>query len=648
MMDIIALNNKVLFNYINSCSSNQKKNLLSDLEVKKKLILADDDYPFIWLVQSLNKEELGIFLDDKGINVLINSKNISHKLNALMNLDNNVNCDVLSKPKIIQKIIDNKQELSTYLVSTDIIFIESLFNYINNNELDFNIILSCKRNLYKFFDNMKNMEIVKQKNLINKDNLHLVEQTALELLLNDSYFQNIILSDDYSLNDFDKIILDETKFPDDLLRNKKFINKIINNREVSNYRFLLERLSKNNNISLVSDIDVMRNEYYDNLISSYDENLQIFDKYRIIINSIFNDGKIVNQDEFFELDINKMLSYDIGYEINIIYFNRNLKDKEKYDKIESVLINLTNKEFNDILIDRFFKEVPYNFLLNLNTLIDFNLKNNVIEKDNLKKYIEIKENNKFDRNLYESFDKSKDYVSIFYDDFKTSKNCSYGLLNDSLVDIDKIKGQQNVNLSMIHNVPIYEFNGEPFYLLIHNTSQMVTDGLVPESIFHENRKNDGISLSLISNNKMDYYNDYMKSIVFGFDKINIEQIIHLYNSDSFSFYKLDSDKVSNRITKLYTPENLINDTDGYNEIVYQEKTKNTEFLNPKELRPSYLVVFDEITNAEIMVAKEYNIPIIKIDRSKYKRKNNNKSIKGLLNNGDSYVNSYFELKNKSR
>lgn len=648
MMDALSLNNKDLFQYINCCSQKQKDDLLSNLAVKKKLILADDDYPFIWLIQSLNKQELEIFLNDEGINILINSTNISHKLNALMTLDNNVNYDVLSKPKIMQKIIDNRQELSTYLASVNVNFIENLFNYINNNSIDFNIILSCKKNLYKFFDNTENIEIIKQKNLINENNLHMVEKSCLELLLNDIYFQNILLSEDYNIHNFDQMILNKIKFPDNILINKKFINKIINNREVSNYRFLFEKLSKNNNISLVSEIDLLKSKYYDDLINSYDEYLKMFNKYKTILNSIFKDGKIINQNEFFDLDINQLLAYNLGYNINIVYFNRDLTDAEKYEKAKEIFIDLTNREFKDILIDRYFKEVPYNFLLNLDTLIDFNLKHNVIENENLKKYMQIKQNNNFDKKLYESFDKNKDYVGEFYDDFKTTKNYSYKLINDSLVDINRIKGQQNTKLSLMYNVPIYEFTGESFYLLIHNTSQSATERCIPENLFHENRKNDGISLSLISDKKMDYYNDYMKSIVFGFNDINIEQIVHLYNSDSFSFYKLDSDKASNKVTKLYTQEELINDTAGYNEIVYQEKTKNTKFLNPKELIPSYLVVFDEITESEIMVAKEYNIPIIRIDRSKYKSQKGNKSITGLLNYGDSYVNSYFELKNKSR
>lgn len=653
-MKNILTNNRDLFNYINSSNSEKRNKLLSNDTIKLKFIVSNDIYAFIWLIQALNQEELETFLDEKGIDILINSKNIVQKLIALITLDCNINYKVLSNPKIMQKIIDNKEELSTYLTSVNVLFIEQLFIYVVNNSLDFNIILSCKKNLLQFLKNEANLELIKQKKLINENNFHNLEKNSIEFLLNDIYFQKIILKNNYNVQYFDQIIMSDVRIPNEILTNKEFIDKIINNRNVSNYRFLLEEIEKTSNIYLIKDIEIKREKKYDDLINTYDNSLNMFEKYKNILNSIFKNNELINQTEFFQLDINQFFSFNEGYDITSIYFNHDMTVADKFNKIKNILTTLTNKEFKEILIDRFFKEVPYNFLLNLNTLIEFNEKNDIINADNLKRYIAIQQNDCFDKELYDSFDKNENYVTQFYDDFKKSKEYAYQSLKESLVDINKIENQKSKSLSQIYNVPIYEFNGEPFYLLIHNTSKPInTDGYYLHELFHENKKNDGISLSLISNEKMNYYNDYQKSIIFGFKEIDIKQIVHLYNSDSYSFYKYEDNRVSNRITKLYLPTDLIKDTYGYNEIVYQEKTKNTQFLNIKELTPDYLVCFDYVSDSEAKIAKYYNIPIIKINKNKYNIDNNNiknKSINALLKDGgnESYINSYFELKNKFR
>ena len=647
------MNSENLYRYILNCDSKLKRNLLENINIKRKIILDDNDYPFIWLIQSLNKEEFEQFLDETGIDILIESKKISHKLNAIITLENNINYEVLSNQKIIKKIIEYKNELDDYLTNVNIKFIENLFYYVVNNNCDFDIIFKCSKNLCKLFENQKIIDIINQKKLINATNLNKLEKNALEILIKNDYYQNIILND-FDNDKFNQIILNETMFPDELLINSKFINKLINNKSVSEYRLLINSLQKNNNINLIQEIELINDKKYDSIIFSYDNNLEIFGKYKKILNKIFIDNKIIDQVNYFEIEKKDIIDLTTQYDIDMIYFNKNLSDREKYVKLVETFKNLTNKEFKEFLIDRFFKDVPYNFLLNLNTLIEFNEKNGIINDDNLKRYIEIQKNDCFDKKLYDSFDTNENYVTQFYDDFQKSKEYAYQMLKESIVDIYKIESQKNKSLSQIYNVPIYEFNGEPFYLLIHNTSKPIdTDEYHLQELFHENKKNDGISLSLISNEKMNYYNDYKKSIIFGFKKFDIKQIVHLYNSDSYSFYKYGDNRVSNRITKLYLPTDLIKDTCGYNEIVYQEKTKNTKFLNIKELTPDYLVCFDYVSDSEAKIAKYYNIPIIKINKDKYNIDQNNiknKSINALIKDGDSesYIDSYFKLKNKLR
>ena len=97
---ILNMNSENLYRYILNCDSKLKRNLLENINIKRKIILDDNDYPFIWLIQSLSKEELEQFLDEAGIDILIESNKISHKLNAIITLENNINYEVLSNLQI--------------------------------------------------------------------------------------------------------------------------------------------------------------------------------------------------------------------------------------------------------------------------------------------------------------------------------------------------------------------------------------------------------------------------------------------------------------------------------------------------------------------------------------------------------------------
>ena len=218
---------------------------------------------------------------------------------------------------------------------------------------------------------------------------------------------------------------------------------------------------------------------------------------------------------------------------------------------------------------------------------------------------------------------------IFYEDLRKCKYESYKMINDSL----KSNAKKNNNLSHKYNVDVYDYNGEEFYMLIHNTGKNNSNDIFA-------LKTDITSLSLISDKRMKYYNDFDSSIVLGFDDIDIDSIMHVYNSDSFSMFSKDDEILTTKkINKLYTPRDLMIETHGYNEIIYR---------NIYSLKPKYVLCFDgNITNLHIEICNKFNIPIRNINRKKYNDKYKRTVIK-MFDYSEDYVESYEELKTKCK
>lgn len=135
-----------------------------------------------------------------------------------------------------------------------------------------------------------------------------------------------------------------------------------------------------------------------------------------------------------------------------------------------------------------------------------------------------------------------------------------------------------------------------------------------------------LSFSLISDDNFTTFRNKEENILLGFD-LDVDNIIHLYESDSFSS-GLNS---SNRVQRLYTSPVLVEKTKGYNEILI----RNKDFDGENILFPSYVVCFDEIKIGDIDFSKKYDLPIVLINSSKYTPK------KGTIDVvGESYVDNY--------
>lgn len=448
-----------------------------------------------------------------------------------------------------------------------------------------------------------------------------------------------------NLKELIELILKRVIIPDDVIENSEIINNLSSISDVNKYRYIINLLEYRQKSYHIEAIEEKRKLYYEDIFNTYNFKTKMFLKYENIYNYLMDNLKSEKQIDAYELntsDYFKDLSESLKHDILVIFYNLKKDLNTKIKDLEKLFSDISINEYLNYFVDYSFRDLPYNFFLNLEQVVKFNEERNFIG-DNImlyKKILDCYKNNYLDVNFF-GFFKNKNFVQSFYDDYRKCKDISYNMLNDSLYKFDK--NQLNTILSEKYNCDIYDFNGETFYLLIHNTGIKKNSDI--DSVFNSSSF-DSTSLSLISDKRLKYYNDFKDTVILGFNNIDINNIIHVYESDSYSSSKNDEEKLAtNRVNKLYFPSNLIKETRGYNEIVYQCKQNNVNESNLTNfLNPSYIVCFNKkITDLDINLSKKFNIPIININIKMYKNMYK-KTVIDILKQDDSYINSYQKLK----
>ncbi len=588
--ELKRLGNMELYKYLI-----KNEELLKETEIRDLLLENERYYALVWIVQNIkNSNNL---LDEDMVNrVLKNNKNVELIELILVNCIDNAN------------FIKNEKVLNI-IFSTDII---NNINYLNIVTARYVMEYMVKNNEEKYFpaftETVK-IELLQEPKYLN----HILNSPFLKNILQSSQpkvfnelikyekSKNIIFSSDpkYITN----IILNNVTLPDSVALDKKFQNMILNIDSIISYRYFMDNFVKNNTVSAY-EIDEKRNRMYDKMIEEYDG---LFPQIKRIIESIENNLKY---DNLFNNDIVNFMILE-GININ------NLKSRiglfYKYD-----IILMKN-----ILIDRFFKDNPTNFCKNLNVMISYNesLNDKVIDEKRFKLYKEIQnfENLSFEdrKRIYNECLKYNNLVEIFYDDYKNSQNKSYKDLISAAINPRNMSKQLSLQKSELYGVPVYELKGEEFFAFIHVSGQSKYDPNLKLNVWKE-KLHDGLSLSYIGSKNIRTYNNPKDLIAFGFSNLDYTRFVHLRNSDSFSNYDSLSGIHSDYVQKMYTPENLVKETIGYNEIVYQEKSKKIEL---SKLMPDYVICYNDISIADKEVAKYYNIPIVVIDTNAYNYNN---------------------------
>ena len=526
------MNIKDEYEYVKKLPREIKGNYLKNNSFRKRLFTSEGHYPFVWLVQELEGDELLYLLDDDLIPLLLSDERLSDKLNAIMTCGNSYNNLFLKKEKIIEVIYNNSNSLKIFLRYLDKEFAKNYLNYLLSigdlssfSYLNSSIQLEMLKN---------NLNFEKIKNLKPDSNFFIeLSKEAIEYLLNDKYFENLFL--DMNIYNISYVIKKGVTLPNYLINSNILINKYLSIDNIIIFLEFLTDLEKNN--AYLKDI---------------------------------------------------------------------LKDKKKQeydDKVRSYSIE--NKELLELIIVFNYEEIPYNFLKNVSSIISYikQIGKIIIPTNRYQMYqklINFSSLTKDDKiKLYHEIGNNKNAMAEFYDDFKTCLNDSYKDIKDSVTDINNLKPS---SLSSKYGVCVYELNGEPFKFLINHT-RMNRNNLNHHSAWNSFKKY--ASLSVISNTCFGTYRSPYSNVIVGFNQFDYMNIAHVYHSDSYTSNEFGSKS----ILELYTTDNLLKNTKGYNEILMK---------NSNLLKPSCIICYDEIKIGDVEASKLLgNIPLVLLHTNKY-------------------------------
>ena len=322
-------------------------------------------------------------------------------------------------------------------------------------------------------------------------------------------------------------------------------------------------------------------------------------------NNLLDSNTLINKYLAIDNDI-ILLDYLCNLELNNPYLKEKIlsKRKKQFDDIIEKEI-LDDNYFLEELIILYYEDIPYNFLKNTLSLMEYIYQINemIIPKNRLDLYYKLLIFSKLTYpekiDLYNEIKSNQNGISEFYDDFKTCFYDSIKRIQDSLLDVSKLTKSE---LSHKYNVDVYELNGEEFKMLISHTN-IDRDYLYEGEVWKKNKEY--ASLSLISDKCLNTFRNPSTNIIVGFTDINYLNVMHIHHADSYS----KEENGSNRIIELFTPDNLIKNTKAYNEILI--KNSNT-------LTPSYIVCYDEIKEGDVEASISLGrIPLILIHTKKY-------------------------------
>ena len=297
--------------------------------------------------------------------------------------------------------------------------------------------------------------------------------------------------------------------------------------------------------------------------------------------------------------------------------------------IKEFLKEKSNVMLGNMIIDSHFKDYYLNVLKDVKQLCNFDtLGGNALSSDKIeiyKKIIEIN-NLSYEEKLELNTELGKkNYVEEFYDDVRNSRNKMYSLIREEILNEDKISKYLDKKETEKFGVNIYRLEGEPFFALVKSFSVNKTFELSLSSIYSHK---DAGSFSIDASNKLNTFHDPKDNYNLIFNDFNIDQVVHMFPTDSFSGYAR-GEKATDRVIELLTPKEFTGRSRDYNEVIIAQKNigKPSDMDDRLPLpKPFAIYCYDEIGPNDIESAKNLGIGIVVVNTKKYNIETNNSQI----------------------
>lgn len=593
--------------------------LLKDTVIKDKIINCSMEYDFVWLVQDRNIDFTPLLLDDQGINLLEQSNDLTTKISGILTSRNPCVDKLFNSENFIKIVIDNLSKFKNFLYFISDFSANKMLEYIQDKSMNPEMMIEIVSNLGK----IPQEQVIKSftfPNSILERVLINANKNSSEYLLNNDL--RITTLNNLSFSELFKIFSKDIQIPSVLLNEKKFQEKLVTITDPKDYRFLMNALESNNDISL---IEAKRKQFYEREIRSYNTDRKMLDSFYQAYLELVN--LIENQKISLETVEKIMRNHFNTFGDNFSWLSlvkntmENCKDKNRLAKFfqEDSNYLLTN-----MIIDYHFEEIYYNFLLDVKQLYQFQktegrtlndhdieIYGKLLDLDNLSYSIKL--------SLFEEL-KQINTIEKYYDDFRNAKNRSFSMMKEQMLNFDNIVKYKNHKLSKEYGVDIYTLEGETFYAFVKSLYIEKNNVLTKDNI--ENCTVDGASYSLDGSDKLDTFENPCEYYNLLFGDFNINQIVHTYPVDSYSDFVRDGKATlgTDRVLELYTPRDFVRRSPDYNEIIYSQRSsiRNDE-LNEQLDVPKVLSIYcyDYITKNDIKSAKNLGIGITLVKTENY-------------------------------
>ena len=585
------------YNFFDGDSMNYKKylfdgisnpSIFKKIDIKNDIINNDSRHEITWFCQdkSVTSEMIYNLLDDEGINILNNTRDKLSRVNG-----------IISCGKDISNLFDNEVFLSL------LIELDNYYFYFKEDEA---------LKFIKYCINNKNEIVVRAFNKLNENaQIYVISNCDMsefyyDLLVGSKLGCSKIIVDkissleNYKYDDLFDIFEKDMVIPNRLL-SMSFINKISTIYNVKAYRSLVNELGKNNDIS---NIEILRRKYYDYFLDNCSD----------IYNNILSEVKSGSD---ISILLNKYFNCFGGYDsfLNNGFFDIDEKLKKSLNYITS-----------EIVVDYLFQDNAYNVFLDINELFKFSTSVVFLSEDDKKIYsdiVSLDDISVFDKKKILDNLKNKNMAHKFYDDFRLARSKMVELFNSSILNSDNIYRYENKELSNKYGVPVYEMNGNEFYVLVKAIEKRKDSILNPNDLY---AYCDGSSFSIDGGNKLSTFLDTNMYYNLAYNRIPDNQLVHVFEVDSFSnYYRNKNNNLpydrngTDRINRLFTPKEIVDVSSSYNELIISQPNRMNDEFNSKLEQPVPFAIYcyDDISDHDILSSKATGLGIILVNTKKY-------------------------------